>query len=62
VYRIVGEKVEERYHKYILNTEEAILSLLNYLREIGVEDALDKMGVNDGDTVILVDFEFEYFR
>lgn len=62
VYRIVGEKVEERYHKYILNIEEAILSLLNYLREIGVEDALDKMGVNDGDTVILVDFEFEYFR
>ncbi|HPY79298.1 MAG TPA: GTPase ObgE [Bacilli bacterium] len=62
VYRIIGEKVEERYHKYILNTEEAILSLLNYLREIGVEDALEAIGINDGDTVILVDFEFEYFR
>ncbi|OQA79543.1 MAG: GTPase ObgE [Tenericutes bacterium ADurb.Bin239] len=62
VYRIVGEKVEERYHKYILNTEEAILSLLNYLREIGVEQALEAIGINDGDTVLLCDFEFEYYR
>lgn len=61
-YEITGEKVEERYAKYTLNSEEAILSLLNYLREIGVEQALEAAGIEDGDTVILVDFEFEYFR
>lgn len=61
-YQITGEKVEARYAKYTLNTEEAIMSLLNYLREIGVENALEAAGVEDGDTVILVDFEFEYFR
>ncbi len=62
VYRISGEVVEARYAKYTLNTEEAIMSLLNYLREIGVETALEAAGINDGDTVILVDFEFEYYR
>lgn len=62
IYQITGEKVEARYAKYTLNTEEAIMSLLNYLREIGVENALEAAGVEDGDTVILVDFEFEYFR
>lgn len=62
LYRISGEAVEARYGKYSLTTEEAIMSLLNYLREIGVEDALENAGVNDGDTVVLVDFEFEYFR
>lgn len=61
-YEITGQKVEERYAKYTLNSEEAILSLLNYLRESGVEQALEAAGIEDGDTVILVDFEFEYFR
>ncbi len=62
VYRISGEEVEARYAKYTLNSEEAILRLLNYLREIGVEQALENLGVNDGDSIILGDFEFEYYR
>ncbi|MDY0214172.1 MAG: GTPase ObgE [Bacilli bacterium] len=61
-YQISGEKVEARYAKFSLNSEEAILSLLNYLREIGVEKALEAAGIEDGDTVVLVDFEFEYYR
>lgn len=60
-YKISGEEVETRYHKYALNSDEAVLSLLNYLREIGVEEALMKAGVEDGATVSIVDFEFEYF-
>ncbi|MFA5660221.1 MAG: GTPase ObgE [Bacilli bacterium] len=62
VYRVSGPAVEERYAKYTLNSEEAVLSLLNYLREVGVETALENAGIKDGDTVILVDFEFEYYR
>lgn len=62
LYRITGEEVEARYAKYTLNSDEAVLRLLNYLREIGVEEALENMGVSDGDSIILGDFEFEYYR
>lgn len=62
VYRIKGDQVESRYRQYSLVTDDAILRLLSYLREIGVERELEKMGARDGDTVILVDFEFTYYQ
>lgn len=62
IFVISGEKVEARYHKYVLNTDEAVMALLQYLRVIGVEQKLEEMGVKDGDTVRLCDFEFEYYE
>ena len=35
---------------------------LSIIRKMGVEDELRKRGVKDGDTVRIVDFEFEYFE
>ncbi|NLE62422.1 MAG: Obg family GTPase CgtA, partial [Bacteroidales bacterium] len=32
------------------------------IKRKGVVDALENMGINDGDTVKVHDFEFEYFR
>lgn len=61
-YRISGEAVIHRYYQYNLSTDEAMLRLLKYLREIGVEDELEKMGAIDGDTVALEDFEFTYYQ
>jgi Obg family GTPase CgtA-like protein len=37
------------------------MSLLQYLRKIKVEDALEKMGVKVGDTVVIGEFEFTYY-
>jgi Obg family GTPase CgtA-like protein len=37
------------------------MSLLQYLRKIKVEDALEQMGVQEGDTVIIGEFEFTYY-
>ncbi len=62
VFRISGEQVEARYRQYSLITDDAVLRLLSYLREIGVEKELEKLGAKDGDTVILVDFEFTYYQ
>lgn len=62
VFRIKGEQVEARYRQYSLVSDEAILALLKYLREIGVEKELELMGAKDGDTVILLDFEFTYYQ
>ena len=61
VFVIQGEEVEKNYQKYNLSTDEGIMSLLQYLRKIKVEDALEKMGVVEGDTVIIGDFEFTYY-
>ena len=33
-------------------TDDAILRLLSYLREIGVEKELERVGAKDGDTVV----------
>ena len=62
LFRIKGEQVETRYRQYALVTDDAILRLLSYLREIGVEKELERVGAKDGDTVVLVDFEFTYYQ
>lgn len=62
LFRIKGEQVENRYRQYSLNTDEAVLSLLKYLRDIGVEKELERLGAKDGDTVVLCDFEFTYYQ
>ena len=60
-FQIVGESVERTYSLINLSTDEGIMRLINYLRRIGVEEALKENGAQSGDTVSLCDFEFEYF-
>lgn len=62
IFRIKGEQVEARYRQYALVTDDAVLRLLSYLREIGVEKELERQGAKDGDTVLLVDFEFTFYQ
>lgn len=60
VFVIQGKEVEETYEKFNLSTDQGIMSLLQYLRKIKVEDTLEQMGVKEGDTVIIGEFEFTY--
>ena len=60
VYRIVGESVERTYSLINISTDEGLLRLINYLRKIGVEEALKEVGAESGDSVFIKDFEFEY--
>lgn len=61
-FRIFGDRIERTYSLINLSTDEGILKLLSVLRNIGVDDRLREMGAKDGDTVVLCDFEFEYFE
>ncbi len=61
-YVIKGERVERTYNLINLSTDEGLLKLLAYLRRLGVDDRLREMGAQDGDTVLLCDFEFEYIN
>ena len=60
IFVIQGKEVEETYEKFNLSTDQGIMSLLQYLRKIKVEDTLEQMGVKEGDTVIIGEFEFTY--
>jgi GTPase len=60
VFVIKGDEVERQYQKFNLSTDQGIMSLLQYLRTLKVEDALEKVGVEDGDTVVIGEFEFTY--
>lgn len=61
-YRIQGERIERTYALINLSTDEGISKLLSILRNLGVDDTLKEMGLEDGDIVTLCDFEFEYFN
>jgi GTPase len=58
---ITGERIERAYLLINTSTDEGILKLLNYLSRINVEEKLQELGAKDGDTVILCDFQFEYY-
>lgn len=61
-YQIYGESIERTYALINISTDEGIMKLISYLKKVGVDDKLKEMGAQDGDTVILCDFEFEYFE
>lgn len=59
-YIIHGNRVEKMFKMANFQSEEGIDRFLNSLRKMGVEAELEKMGIQDGDIVKILDFEFEY--
>ncbi len=60
VYVIRGKEVEKLFKMTKFNTDEAALRFANKLRKMGIDDELKRMGINEGDTVRILDFEFEF--
>ena len=58
-YVISGEKIEKLF-KMTKFTDEGIRRFSTKLRKLGVDDKLIEMGIEDGDTVRILDFEFEF--
>ncbi len=61
-FEIIGDRVVRTKRIMNLSTDEGIDRLLSYLDRIGIEERLVEAGVEDGDTVVLDGFEFEYHR
>ena len=59
IYIVKGEQIEKllRMTKF---TDEGARRFANKLRRLGVDDELRKMGIQPGDTVRILDFEFEF--
>ncbi len=61
-YIISGEKVEKIFKMTNFNTEEAINRFAKKLRNMGIDDELEKMGIKEGDIIRIMDYEFEYTK
>ena len=61
-FTIKGEKVEKIFKMINFNTEEAISRFAKKLRNMGVDEELEKLGVEEGDTIKILDYEFEYTK
>lgn len=60
VFNVSGPKVELLFKMTNFHHDEAIRRFARQLRSMGVDDELRKRGVTEGDTVRIMDFEFEY--
>ena len=60
VWVVKGEKVEKLLKMTKFNTDESANRFANKLRKYGVDDKLRELGAKEGDTVRILDFEFDY--
>ena len=58
-----GRIVDDVLAKYVIGMDdESLVTFLHMMRNLGMEEALQEFGVQDGDTVKIADVEFEYFE
>lgn len=62
VFVIKGDTIEKLFKMTKLNTDEALLRFSHKLRKLGVDDELEKLGIQEGDIVRIMDYEFEYTK
>ena len=61
-YLIKGDKVEKIFKMTNFNTEEAISRFAKKLRNMGIDEELEKMGIEEGNIIKILDYEFEYTK
>ncbi len=59
---ISGARIEKLYKMTNISDDQGLLYLTTTMRKMGIDDELEKMGIENGDTVDLCDFSFEYYE
>ncbi|NLZ81883.1 MAG: GTPase ObgE [Clostridiales bacterium] len=62
LFNIEGPRVERMLGYTHLDSERGFEFFQRFLKEQGIIEQLETLGINEGDTVKLYDFEFEYFK
>ena len=60
VWVVRGDEVEKLLRMSRFDTNEAVLRFSGKLRKLGIDDELRNLGAVDGDTIRILDFEFEF--
>lgn len=61
-YVLEGIQIEKLFKMTDFNHEDAVQRFSRQLRGMGVDEGLRKRGAKDGDTIRLLDFEFEFIE
>ena len=62
VFVIEGNWIDKLVRSVNFSSYESVQYFQRSLKSKGVIDALEQMGINEGDTVKIYDIEFEYMR
>ncbi len=62
VYVAEGPRIEKMLGYTNLNSEKGFLFFQNFLKETGILDDLEKAGIQEGDTVRMYGFTFDYYK
>lgn len=62
VWEVTGKKVERLVQMASFTTDDGFQRFALQIRNMGIDDALREAGCEDGDTVHLYDFEFEFYN
>lgn len=60
IFLVGGKEIERHVAMTDMENEEAVERLQWIIKRMGIEDALKKAGIKEGDTVKIGEFEFEY--
>ena len=60
VYEIKGRIVDDVLKKYVFTGDDGIITFLQIMRSLGMEKELDRIGVQEGATILVANYEFEY--
>ena len=59
-WRIKGKSIERAAEMTYWEMEEFVRRFQKLMERLGVDEALRKAGIKDGETVIILDYEFEW--
>jgi GTP-binding protein len=59
---VTGEEVEKLFKMTKFSSNDAVGRFTNILKKMGIDDELKRLGASDGDTVRILDYEFEYIE
>ena len=62
LFEVKGPKIERNFDITKLNTEEDYYNFANRMRYMGIDEALRNAGCQDGDTVRMQGFEFDFIE
>ena len=59
-WRISGREIEKILVMTKFSTDESVMRFANKLRKLGIDNKLRELGAKEGDTIRILDFEFDY--
>ena len=62
VYILEGPKIEKMLGYTNLDSEKGFAFFQKFLKDTKILDELEKAGIQDGDTVRMYGFDFEYYK